>query len=95
MNKIYHIQVNILQRTKKKLNNKIYFKEILEKIAFVNDDDTLLRPTFPNQQNLNNDEEAYSLQLLSTIEACWLEIPEMRPSIKRIKSLINSNFKTK
>jgi hypothetical protein len=67
--------------------------KILEKIALANEDDQILRPSFPNQQNTNPDEN-YNLQLLSAIEACWLEIPEMRPNIKRIKTLVNSNLKS-
>lgn len=62
-------------------------------IALANDDDQIIRPSFPNQQNLSV-EEGYNLQLLSAIEACWLEIPEMRPNIKRIKLLVNSNLKS-
>uniref|UniRef100_A0A915DCZ7 guanylate cyclase n=1 Tax=Ditylenchus dipsaci TaxID=166011 RepID=A0A915DCZ7_9BILA len=64
--------------------------KILEMIALANDEDQIIRPSFPNQQS----DEAYSLQLLSTIEACWLEIPEMRPNIKRLKSMINTNLKS-
>ena len=60
-------------------------------IALANEDDQIIRPTFPSQQQ---NEDAYSLQLLSAIEACWLEIPEMRPNIKRMKTLVNSNLKT-
>ena len=57
--------------------------KILEMIA-MSDEDKIIRLTFPNQANQST-EEAYNLQLLSTIEACWLEIPEMRPTIKRVK----------
>ena len=28
------------------------------------------------------------------LEACWLEIPEMRPNIKRIKAIVNANLKS-
>jgi serine/threonine protein kinase len=70
------------------------YSKILEKIALANDEDHILRPTFPNQQN-DNPDESYNIQLLSTIEACWLEIPEMRPNIKRIKTLLNSNLKAR
>ncbi|CAD5234238.1 unnamed protein product [Bursaphelenchus xylophilus] len=67
--------------------------KIMEMIAMANDDDRIIRPTFPNQQNLPS-EETYNLQLLSAIEACWLEIPEMRPNIKRMKTMVNSNLKS-
>lgn len=43
-----------------------------------NEDDQIIRPTFPNQQMMTKDgEDAYNLQLLSAVEACWLEIPEV------------------
>ncbi|CAD5234237.1 unnamed protein product [Bursaphelenchus xylophilus] len=67
--------------------------KLMEMISMANDDDQIVRPSFPNQQNMNS-EEAYNLQLLSAIEACWLEIPEMRPNIKRMKSMVNSNLKS-
>lgn len=63
----------------------------MEKIALANEDDQIIRPVFPSQQQT---EEAYNLQLLSSIEACWLELPEMRPNIKRMKTLVNSNLKS-
>ena len=31
---------------------------------------------------------------LKAIEACWLELPEMRPNIKRMKTMVNSNLKS-
>lgn len=70
--------------------------ELLEKIAIANDKDQIIRPSFPNQQILlnNGNEEPYNMQLQSAIEACWLEIPEMRPNIKRMKTMINVNLKT-
>jgi hypothetical protein len=77
-------------------SNRIFstlFLELIDKLALANEDDQIMRPVFPSQQ-LHN-EEAYNLQLLSAIEACWLEIPEMRPNIKRIKTLVNGNLKSK
>nr|CAD2188039.1 unnamed protein product [Meloidogyne enterolobii] len=68
--------------------------KILQKIALANEDDQIIRPTFPNQQQIAANEEAYNLQLLSALEACWLELPEMRPNIKRIKAIVNSNLKS-
>ncbi|KAI1704079.1 adenylate and guanylate cyclase catalytic domain-containing protein [Ditylenchus destructor] len=76
---------------------EVAHSKILERIALANDDDQIIRPSFPNQQKLmaaNNTDETYNLQLLSAIEACWLEIPEMRPNIKRIKMIVNSNLKS-
>jgi predicted nuclease with TOPRIM domain len=32
--------------------------------------------------------------LFQALEACWLEIPEMRPNIKRIKAIVNANLKS-
>lgn len=69
--------------------------ELLDKLAIANESDKIIRPTFPNQQMLTEvNEEPYNMQLQSAIEACWLEIPEMRPQIKRIKTLVNINLKT-
>uniref|UniRef100_A0A915M9J1 Guanylate cyclase domain-containing protein n=2 Tax=Meloidogyne TaxID=189290 RepID=A0A915M9J1_MELJA len=34
------------------------------------------------------------LCFLKALEACWLELPEMRPNIKRIKAIVNSNLKS-
>uniref|UniRef100_A0A9J2P6S8 Guanylate cyclase n=1 Tax=Ascaris lumbricoides TaxID=6252 RepID=A0A9J2P6S8_ASCLU len=65
-------------------------KKLMELISMANDDDQCIRPTFPSA----NEEQSYSLQLLSGIEACWLEIPEMRPNIKKIRSIVHSNLKT-
>ncbi|KAI3412085.1 hypothetical protein GPALN_002128 [Globodera pallida] len=64
-----------------------------------NENDQIIRPSFPNQQNLPNQRgeeelDAYNLQLLSAIEACWLEIPEMRPNIKRMKAIVFANLKS-
>jgi serine/threonine protein kinase len=67
--------------------------EIIAKLSMTDDNDQILRPVFPSQHD-GNIEEAYSLQLLSAIEACWLEIPEMRPSIKRIKTIVMGNLKS-
>ena len=64
-------------------------------LALAKEDEQIIRPTFPKQeQTPNSTEEVYNLQLLSCIEACWLEIPEMRPNIKRIRTLVNANLKT-
>ncbi|KAH7726719.1 GCY-9 protein [Aphelenchoides avenae] len=68
-------------------------KKLLEQIAMSNGSDQIIRPVFPNQQN-QADDEGYNLQLLSAIEACWLEIPEMRPNIKRIKTIVNANLRS-
>ncbi|KAL3073107.1 hypothetical protein niasHT_035383 [Heterodera trifolii] len=68
-------------------------KKIMERIALANEDDQIIRPTFPKQQ-VSAIEEAYNFQLLSALEACWLEIPEMRPNIKRMKTMVNSNLKS-
>ncbi|KAL3101133.1 hypothetical protein niasHS_001593 [Heterodera schachtii] len=77
--------------------------KIVSKIAMSNDNDQIIRPSFPNQQqNLapkqqqsqEEEEQAYNLQLLSALEACWLEIPEMRPNIKRIKSIVFANLRS-
>ncbi|EFO14835.2 hypothetical protein LOAG_13680 [Loa loa] len=69
--------------------HSIPIRELLTKLA-----DSIeggcIRPTFPSANN----DSSYSLQLLSTIEACWLEIPEMRPNIKKIKEVINATLKT-
>lgn len=65
---------------------------MLEMLAMSRDDDQIVRPIIPQQTTRG--EEAYNLQLLSAIEACWLEIPEMRPNIKRIKAIVNANLKS-
>ena len=39
--------------------------ELLQKIAMSSEDDQIIRPVFPNQQNIASTEEAYNLQLLS------------------------------
>lgn len=65
--------------------------KILEKLALVDDNDKILRPTFPQQTGSDSDNN-YSSQLLLAIEACWSEIPEARPNIKKIKVLINSTL---
>uniref|UniRef100_A0A0N4Z7S9 Guanylate cyclase n=1 Tax=Parastrongyloides trichosuri TaxID=131310 RepID=A0A0N4Z7S9_PARTI len=66
--------------------------KIIEKLSFQKDHETILRPSFPSKQD---GEEGYNLQLLSCIEACWLELPEMRPNIKKVRSMVNSNLKSK
>ncbi|KAL3103382.1 hypothetical protein niasHS_002568 [Heterodera schachtii] len=67
--------------------------KLLNKIAMAGDNDQIIRPTFPNQNQIAAN-EAYNLQLLSAIEACWLEIPEMRPNIKRMKAIVNANLRS-
>ncbi|KAH7716097.1 guanylate cyclase [Aphelenchoides avenae] len=67
-------------------------KEMLEMLAMSREDDQIIRPIIPQQST--RIEDTYSLQLLSAIEACWLEIPEMRPNIKRIKAIVNANLKS-
>lgn len=56
-------------------------------------DDQIIRPSFPKQTNQNADEN-YNLQLLSAVEACWLELPEMRPNIKKVRTLVNGNLRS-
>jgi hypothetical protein len=60
-------------------------------LAMSNDDDQFVRPSFPSGPPEGSN---YNLQLLSGIEACWLELPEMRPNIKKIRAIINSNLKS-
>ncbi|VDK45518.1 unnamed protein product [Anisakis simplex] len=60
---------------------------ILEKIANANEEEAFMRPTFPN-------DGGYNMQLLSAIEACWLEAPESRPNIKKIKAIYTQNLET-
>ncbi|KAJ1361807.1 Receptor-type guanylate cyclase gcy-9 [Parelaphostrongylus tenuis] len=62
----------------------------MEMISLANDDDQLIRPTFPTVQG----EESFNLQLLSCIEACWLELPEMRPHVKKVRSMVNANLRS-
>ncbi|CAP35040.2 Protein CBR-GCY-9 [Caenorhabditis briggsae] len=80
-------------------NSIFRFPELMEMLAMANDDDQLIRPTFPS----SNTGEGYNLQvtyhyflfsLLSCIEACWLEIPEMRPPIKKVRTMVNANLKS-
>ncbi|KAH7718588.1 Protein GCY-9 protein [Aphelenchoides avenae] len=69
-------------------------KKLLEMIALSGSgNEQIIRPSFPKQTNLNADEN-YNLQLLSAIEACWLELPEMRPNIKRVRTLVNGNLRS-
>ncbi|EGT29930.1 hypothetical protein CAEBREN_30737 [Caenorhabditis brenneri] len=72
---------------------KYFHLELMEMLAMANDDDQWIRPTFPS----SNTGEGYNLQvifLLSCIEACWLEIPEMRPPIKKVRTMVNANLKS-
>lgn len=57
-----------------------------------NEEDQLIRPSFPS--SLQSKDEGYNLQLLSCLEACWLEIPEMRPNIKKVKTMVNANLRS-
>ncbi|CAJ0946898.1 unnamed protein product, partial [Mesorhabditis belari] len=69
--------------------------KLMEMIAMSNDDDQLIRPTFPSSMGVKDkDADTFNLQLLSCIEACWLELPEMRPNIKKVRTIINSNLKS-
>lgn len=71
-----------------------FILELLEMIALSGSgNEQIIRPSFPKQTNLNADEN-YNLQLLSAIEACWLELPEMRPNIKRVRTLVNGNLRS-
>jgi hypothetical protein len=72
-------------------NMSMQFAELLKMLAMTNDDDQFLRPSFPSGVA---DGSNYNLQLLSGIEACWLELPEMRPNIKKIRTIISSNMKS-
>ncbi|GMT06606.1 hypothetical protein PENTCL1PPCAC_28780, partial [Pristionchus entomophagus] len=67
-------------------------EKLMEMLAMTNDDDQLIRPSFPSS---NSGEEGFNLQLLSCLEACWLEIPEMRPNIKKVRTMVNSNLRSK
>ncbi|GMR62469.1 hypothetical protein PMAYCL1PPCAC_32664, partial [Pristionchus mayeri] len=67
-------------------------EKLMEMLAMTNDDDQLIRPSFPSS---NSGEEGFNLQLLSCLEACWLEIPEMRPNIKKVKTMVNANLRSK
>ncbi|KAF8354659.1 gcy-9 [Pristionchus pacificus] len=67
-------------------------EKLMEMLAMTNDDDQLIRPSFPSS---NAGEEGFNLQLLSCLEACWLEIPEMRPNIKKVRTMINANLRSK
>ncbi|VDL73026.1 unnamed protein product [Nippostrongylus brasiliensis] len=107
--------------------------KLMEMISMSNDDDQLIRPTFPSSQGT----ESYNLQmggalrndgsevhknkvnskllkvefmnrkeknlhveyvplskLLSCLEACWLELPEMRPHIKKVRTMVNANLRS-
>ncbi|VDK28668.1 unnamed protein product [Anisakis simplex] len=61
----------------------------MQMIAMANDDMQCIRPSFPTL----TEEQGYALPLLSALEACWLEIPEMRPTIKKVKAIVNTNLK--
>ncbi|KAI6244144.1 Guanylate cyclase [Aphelenchoides fujianensis] len=93
LNALLQVLYQILFKLEPFYERNVNPNKIMEMIALANEDDHIVRPTFPNQQNAHN-EEAYNLQLLSAVEACWLEIPEMRPTIKRIKSIVNGNLKS-
>jgi serine/threonine protein kinase len=56
---------------------------VLEMIALSNDNEQIARPVFPSQHNTGG-AEAYNLQLLSAIEACWLEVSILIPSFNEI-----------
>ncbi|KJH40286.1 adenylate/guanylate cyclase catalytic domain protein [Dictyocaulus viviparus] len=64
--------------------------KLMEMISMSNDDDQLIRPSFPSSQGT----EGFDLQLLSCIEACWLELPEMRPHIKKVRTMVNANLRS-
>ncbi|CAB3399460.1 unnamed protein product [Caenorhabditis bovis] len=64
--------------------------KLMELLAMASEDDQIIRPTFPS----SNQNEGYNLQLLSCLEACWLEIPEMRPPIKKVRTMVNANLKS-
>ena len=66
--------------------------ELLEMIAMSNEEDQLIRPSFPSTHQ--SKEEGYNLQLLSCLEACWLELPEMRPNIKKVRTMVNANLRS-
>ncbi|GMR46151.1 hypothetical protein PMAYCL1PPCAC_16346, partial [Pristionchus mayeri] len=67
-------------------------EKLMEMLAMVNDDDDVIRPSFTSS---NDGEEGTNLQMLSCLEACWLEIPEMRPNIKKVRTMINANLHSK
>ncbi|GMR47297.1 hypothetical protein PMAYCL1PPCAC_17492, partial [Pristionchus mayeri] len=67
-------------------------EKLMEMLAMVNDDDDIIRPSFTSS---NSGEEGANLQMLSCLEACWLEIPEMRPNIKKVKTMVNANLQSK
>ncbi|VDM59411.1 unnamed protein product [Angiostrongylus costaricensis] len=70
--------------------------KLMEMISMSNDDDQLIRPTFPSSQGTEgfNLQATEDFKLLSCIEACWLELPEMRPHIKRVRSMVNANLRS-
>jgi serine/threonine protein kinase len=70
------------------------YSKILEKLATTDENVEIMRPTFPNQ-NSADESEAYSLELISTIDTCWLESPEARPNSKHIKTIVTESFKSK
>ncbi|EYC24028.1 hypothetical protein Y032_0014g2276 [Ancylostoma ceylanicum] len=63
--------------------------KLMEMISMSNDDDQLIRPTFPSSQGTE-----IEFQLLSCIEACWLELPEMRPHVKKVRTMVNANLRS-
>ncbi|CAD6193067.1 unnamed protein product [Caenorhabditis auriculariae] len=64
--------------------------KLLEKLAMSNDEEQIIRPVFPS----SNQNEGYSLQLLSCLEATWLELAEMRPNVKKVRAMVNANLKS-
>uniref|UniRef100_A0A9J2P1H2 Guanylate cyclase n=1 Tax=Ascaris lumbricoides TaxID=6252 RepID=A0A9J2P1H2_ASCLU len=61
--------------------------KLLERIANAREEEAAIRPTFPS-------DGTYNPQLISGIESCWLETPEARPNIKKMKSIVHSNLKS-
>lgn len=68
----------------------IHGLELLHMVSMSKDSDEIIRPTIPKFQNTK---EIGYLRLVAEIQRCWLEIPEMRPSIKHLRSVTNSNLK--
>ncbi|KAI6244142.1 Guanylate cyclase [Aphelenchoides fujianensis] len=91
---LYQILFKLEPFYEKNISHKMELQELMEKIALSGDENEILRPSIPTQPRIPN-EEPYNIQLLSVIEACWLEIPEMRPNIRKIKAIVNANLKSK
>uniref|UniRef100_A0A0N5AS83 Guanylate cyclase n=1 Tax=Syphacia muris TaxID=451379 RepID=A0A0N5AS83_9BILA len=81
------ILYQILYRVEPFYEKNLPKRKILEKISLANDDEVMLRPTFPADGD-------YNMQLISGIEACWLEVPEMRPNIKKVKTIVHGNLRS-